>query len=100
MALYFFSISTILGGPGGPLAARGTDGFSSLFSHSDIESEPVPLTSDFCKFFCQMLGKKGKLQQIVDFFFNFHKTSIFAHKIEANINASEVARLLEGFLVR
>ena len=73
MALYFFSISTILGGPGGPLAARGTDGFSSLFSHSDIESEPVPLTSDFCKFFCQMLGKKGKLQQIVDFFLIFTK---------------------------
>ena len=50
MALYFFSISTILGGPGGPVAVRGTDGRSNLFSHSDIESRPDDdLTSDFYK---------------------------------------------------
>ena len=49
MALYFFSISTILGGPGGPFAISGTEGFSKRFSHSDIESPPLDLTSDFYK---------------------------------------------------
>ena len=93
MALYFFSISTILGGPGGPLAARGTDGFSSLFSHSDIESEPVPLTSDFCKFVCQNVRKKARLQQIGFLIF----TNVnFAHKIETNINVSD--KVTRGFL--
>ena len=31
-ALYFSWISTILGGPGSPMALRGTEGFSSLNS--------------------------------------------------------------------
>ena len=48
MALYFFSISTMRGGPGGPLAVSGTDGLSSRLSHSDMESVPTFLTSDFC----------------------------------------------------
>ena len=38
MALYFSSISTIRGGPGGPLACKGTDGFSRKRSSSDMES--------------------------------------------------------------
>ena len=55
MALYFFSISTILGGPGGPLANKGTDGLSSLFSHSDIESLLSLSAVDFCKFVSNVL---------------------------------------------
>ena len=38
IALYFSSISTIRGGPGGPFACKGTDGFSRKRSNSDMES--------------------------------------------------------------
>ena len=48
MAEYFSSISTILGGPGGPLAMRGTDGFSSLFSSSETESPRTSLLDRRC----------------------------------------------------
>ena len=42
-APYFSWISTILGGPGSPMAFRGTEGLSSLLSHSDFSSPAASL---------------------------------------------------------
>ena len=47
MALYFSSISTMRGGPGGPFACNGTDGFSRKRSNSDMES-PFALLGRLC----------------------------------------------------
>ena len=48
MALYFSSISTIFGGPGGPFAMRGTEGFSRRFSSSETESPRTSLLDRRC----------------------------------------------------
>ena len=53
IALYFSSISTILGGPGGPFACNGTDGFSRKRSSCEISS-PLALLGRLC---CSLLRR-------------------------------------------
>ena len=61
MALYFFSISTMRGGPGGPIALSGIDGLSNRLSHSDMESSSRFLSSDFCNVLMSNVRKMSKV---------------------------------------